>query len=219
MPRPRIYQSNARRQAAYRARRTRHRLRGKGQTDRDIAQALRYLHYALKRAGRAAGSPIETALRLQWQHCPPKNLKPASAHWLHTTDGDIWGLRLYERHYSCRDYKDGRERRLFVGPGEKMVLITPCARAVFVWRKFKDDSGQVGVCCAVFRNEGAGRSSGLILEAMNAAWERWPGERLYTFVDSEAIQSRNPGCCFKMAGWRSAGRTRGGLQILEAQPR
>jgi hypothetical protein len=61
---------------------------------------------------------------------------------------------------------------------------------------------------AVFRNEGAGRSSDLIKTAMDRAWMRWPGERLFTYVNPRKIASRNPGYCFKAAGWKRVGRTK-----------
>jgi len=58
-----------------------------------------------------------------------------------TKDGDLDCLELYERHYSAYRYADGRERKLFVGPGEKVVLRTANGDACLVWRKFIDDSG------------------------------------------------------------------------------
>ena len=72
--------------------------------------------------------------------------------WWMTRDGDRDCLALYERHYSAYRYADGRERKLFVGPGEKVVLRTERADALFVWRRFIDDSGQDGINCAVFRD-------------------------------------------------------------------
>lgn len=120
----------------------------------------------------------------------------------------------------CRHYTARRHRKVFqfVGPGEKTVLITPDALALFVWRKFIDDAvpKQTGVNCAVFRNEGPQLSSLLILAAEAVAWERWPGERLYTYVDpNKTRRKRDPGRCFLRAGWRHAGWTKGGLRILE----
>jgi DNA modification methylase len=106
-----------------------------------------------------------------------------------------------------------------VGPGEKLVLLTPRRDALFVWRKFIDDSGQQGVNCAVFRNEGPTLSSHLITEAMGIAWRRWPGARLYTYVDAGKIRSSHPGYCFRMAGWTRAGTSKGGLVVLEAPNR
>lgn len=89
-----------------------------------------------------------------------------------------------------------------------MVLLTPCARALFVWRKFISKDGQQGVNCAIFRNEGAGLSSQLILDAMQLAWQRWPGERFYTYVNPRRVLSSNPGYCFLRAGWRRCGITK-----------
>lgn len=146
---------------------------------------------------------------------PLKGREPV---WELTKDGDRDCLELYQRHYSAYRYADGRERKLFVGPGEKIVLRTPDGDACFVWRRFIDDSGQRGVNCAFFRNESAHLSSELIRQADAVADCVWPGERHYTYVDSTAIRSINPGFCFKRAGWRDCGRTKGGLHILEREP-
>jgi hypothetical protein len=135
--------------------------------------------------------------------------------WHVVKDGDPVGLWLYERHYSCYQYKDGRDRKLFCGPGEKIVLVKGGGDALFVWRKFIDASGQQGINCAVFRNESDSLSSSLILEAERVAACRWPGERLYTYVGGKSIKSSNPGCCFKKAGWKRCGTTKGGLLIFE----
>lgn len=100
-----------------------------------------------------------------------------------------------------------------------MVLLTAPADAVFVWRKFISDAGQTGVNCAVFRNEGTVRSSELIRAAVGHAWRRWPGERLYTYVAVEKINSPNPGYCFKCAGWRYCGTTKDSCKhVLELMP-
>lgn len=139
----------------------------------------------------------------------------SDAVWIEVKDGDLSGRHLYHRHYSRRRYADGRGPMLFVGPGEKMVLLTADARALFVWRKFVSMDKQEGVNCAVFRNEGAVLSSDLIRAADALAWERWPGERHYTYVNPGKVRSRNPGCCFLKAGWRKCGITKGQLLILE----
>lgn len=129
--------------------------------------------------------------------------------WYSIKDGDARGYDLMTRHYTFRQYADNRRsdpgyrnRHLFVGPGEKVVLMTPDCKALFVWRKFIDDSGQEGINCAVFRNEGPYRSSDLIKMAMAIAWEKWPGERLYTYVDPKQVESGLPGYCFFCARWR-----------------
>lgn len=145
--------------------------------------------------------------------------------WTPTKDGDPLGFAIFRRHYTFNRKRDqlsfwteGSDS-LFVGPGEKLVLI--CGElALFVWRRERyrlDD--QTGVNCAVFRNEGAGLSSDLIRQADAAAWQRWPGERLFTFVDPKRTRhKRDPGRCFLRAGWKHAGWSKMGLRILEHLP-
>ena len=138
--------------------------------------------------------------------------------WLPIKDGDERAAALYLRHYSMNQYTrdrrvmGARNRFLIMGPGEKMLLLTPDCRAVFGWRKFIDRSGQEGVNCSIFRNEGAFngavRSSDLILAAEEFAIQRWGGVRLYTYVDPSALPAgRRPGYVFEVAGWRRCGVT------------
>jgi hypothetical protein len=138
------------------------------------------------------------------------------AYWFECRDGDDVCRSIYDRHYSRIHYADGRKPKLFVGPGEKCVLITEDEKAVWVWRKFKDASGQQGINCAVFRNESSTLSSLLILDAEAVAQLRWPGERMYTYVNPRGIRSTNPGACYKKAGWTACGITKWNkLVILE----
>lgn len=96
-------------------------------------------------------------------------LWPEGRYWRHTRDGDRQALALYERHYSARRYRDGRRRRLFVGPGQKMVLLSFDGRALFA----QVSSSNPGYCflqagwrrCGVTRG-GHGRAVQLILEAL-----------------------------------------------------
>lgn len=148
----------------------------------------------------------------------------ASGPWLEVKDGNLTAAAIYDRHYSRLPKSRGNPR--FAGPGQKMVLLTPCARALFVWRKFKDlcidprtGQQQAGINCAAFRNEGAGLASDLIRAAMEAAWARWPAERFYTYVNQRRVASANPGYCFKRAGWTPCGYTASKkLLILEVLP-
>lgn len=135
--------------------------------------------------------------------------------WLPVADADSRALALYRRHYSRRQYRDHRVVRKFVGPGQYSAFLTPGCDALWVWRRFNDPSGQTGVNNAVFRREGGCpyRASDLIREAVALAWARWPGERLYTYVNPQHA-SANPGYCYKLAGWRFVGITKGGLHIL-----
>jgi hypothetical protein len=138
--------------------------------------------------------------------------------WILVRDGNVTAMHLFLRHYTARA---NRKQFQCVGPGEKMLLLTPDARAFFAWRKFKSDAGELGVNCAVFHNEGssAGRASDLIVAADRLAWERWPGERLYTYVDASKVRhKRDPGRCFLRAGWRQCGVTASGLLVFECLP-
>ena len=144
-------------------------------------------------------------------------------HWFLTKDGDRTILELYERHYSCRQYADGRARKLFCGPGEKVVLRTDSGDAGFIWRKFIDDcidqrtgERQSGINCSFFRNESGILSSELIRQADAIADCLWPDCRHYTTVSAEKTRrKRDPGRCFRKAGWVPAGTTKGGLIVLE----
>lgn len=140
------------------------------------------------------------------------------ATWVPILDGDPIAAEIYHQNYSSersRQRRIERGTKLIMGPGQKLLLATPCRRALFGWRVFIDDTGQQGVNCAIFSNRGAGLSSELIRAADAIADRRWPGERHYTYVDPLQV-SANPGYCYKMAGWRFCGRTKTrGLHILE----
>lgn len=138
--------------------------------------------------------------------------------WTTVLDGNPTAEAIFKRHYSRR-VGPRKKRGLIVGPGEKLVLLWPDARALFAWRKeqFRRD-GQKGVECAIFRNEGAGLSSELIRRADAIAFAKWPGQRHFTMVNPKKVASHNPGYCFLMAGWRRCGVTKSGLLILERLP-
>jgi hypothetical protein len=141
--------------------------------------------------------------------------------WLAVKRTDPRAYALYRRHYSAE--KGARWRRPgntnVAAAGETMVLLSQCCKALFVWLKCDPTmrlDGQIGVNCTVFRNEGAGLSSDLIREADELAFQRWPGERHFTYVDDTKIRSSNPGFCFLKAGWTKCGRSKArNLSILE----
>lgn len=144
--------------------------------------------------------------------------------WLAVNRNDPRAFGLYRRHYSFK--KGARWRRRgntnVTGSGETMVLLTPECDALFIWlhnvveRLDKQD----GVNCAVFRNEGDVLSSELIREADALAWARWPTyARHFTYVDpGEVRRKRDPGRCFRKAGWSVCGTSATGKVILERWP-
>lgn len=135
--------------------------------------------------------------------------------WYLTKDGDQSVLALYNRHYSAHQYKDGRVRRLFAGPGEKIVLRNKTGSAGFVWRNFVCDRGEPGICCAFFRNESKLLSSDLIRQADLIADAVWSCRRHYTYVDPQKVRGTNPGYVFKLAGWHECGMTKSGKLVFQ----
>lgn len=131
--------------------------------------------------------------------------------WLPSNRNDPRAYALYIRHYSAKKNKPFRKpgNTNVAGPGIPMVLITADSDALFVWLKNTVEryDKEVGINCSVFRNESAVLSSQLILEAEELAWGKWPGERLFTYVDpvetAKRRSKRSPaGKCFIAAGWR-----------------
>ena len=136
--------------------------------------------------------------------------------WVPIKDGDLRAFGIYRRHYSARPKPNGYKLRQFVAPCVHMVLLTVEQNALWVWtaEQWRKD-GQVGLNCAVFRNEGERLSSDLILSAEEWAWDKWTEQRVFTYIDGGKIRSVNPGYCFKMAGWQKCGSSSKGLTIME----
>lgn len=152
-------------------------------------------------------------------------------HWFSVSDKDVRAVDMYRRHYSAgqnrnlprqRAARQTRREGGIAGTGDYLALMTPLCDALFVWKRYPNglsiNGAQRGVVCSVFRNEGPTLSSALITEADQLAWQRWPGERLYTYVWDAKIRSTNPGYCFLKAGWRKCGRAKDRLTILEILP-
>ena len=143
--------------------------------------------------------------------------------WQRITKFDPRGAALADRHYSRR--KIGSPQ--FMPPGQTMVLLTLCGHAVFGWWRPHPDAGLKamngldGWTCTIFRNEGAGLSSELILLAeIELAREYDIGaDGLITYVWDSRVRSSNPGFCFIKAGWHRAGRSADGRKtLLQKQP-
>ncbi len=149
----------------------------------------------------------------------------ASVEWrvqqvIEAIDGNPAGLALCLRHYSCRrsckSEKVTGAQKLFVGPGEKLVHLTECGRAVVAWRKAKYRmDGQQGAECALYRNESGLPGVPILRESVCAARQKWPGERLFTLIDPSKISSQNPGFVFKQCGFFRCGMSGKGHLIFE----
>lgn len=136
--------------------------------------------------------------------------------------------------------------KTFTGVGQEIVLVTSCGRAVWACIRQKtpmavgtgrsrhraSDEAKVTDTKAryvwrnmIFRNLGAGLSSDLIRAALEMTYGEWakrygelPDERLRTEIDLKSVQSRNPGYCYKMAGWGDGVKKRGKLFLYAPPP-
>ncbi len=132
-----------------------------------------------------------------------------------TTHFDPEMARLADRHYSRRTVG----ARQFLYSGRKIVIRDAAGEVLFGW-VYPDPAmrmdGQPGYNCAIFRNESARRSSDIILECAAIAVERWGPGRMYTYVNPAKVRSRNPGYCFKAAGWRNVRGADGGIVVSKS---
>ena len=120
---------------------------------------------------------------------------------------------LADRHYSRRTVG----AKQFCYSGRKLVLRNAEGTILWVWMypdpQYRMDD-QTGYNCAIFRNESDRLSSEIILEAERSAIEKWGSNRMYTYIDPRKIKSKNPGYCFKIAGWRFERITKSGKHLL-----
>jgi hypothetical protein len=124
---------------------------------------------------------------------------------------DYESVLLADRHYSRQ--KPGTNQ--FMPPGRTIVLRSDAGDVVFGWLwQHKRDDGQQGFNCSIFRNESARQSSEIILEAEKIAVREWGQNRGFTYIDPNEV-SKNPGYCFKCAGWQFVKKTDSGLHLLE----
>lgn len=138
-------------------------------------------------------------------------------YWVVTKDGDPELETLVKRHYSRNKNSDCSKG--YIGPGRKLLLRTTRGDSVFGWRwaNFRVDNFNC-YDCTIFRREGAGLSSDMILEAEQIAIETWgppPRDGFVTYIDNRKIKSKNPGYCFKKAGWKQIGKSKTGKIILQ----
>lgn len=139
---------------------------------------------------------------------------------------------LADAHYP-RKVRKAKSSKQVAPPGRRWVLVsTVLGRALWVVCQNRDPRGTERFRCTLFRNESACRSSELIAEATQLTYERWrrrgwlaSAPPLRTEIDPlEVRRKRDPGRCFRKAGWRRVGKTDGAkkgrrdLLIFEAPP-
>jgi hypothetical protein len=135
-------------------------------------------------------------------------------------DKDV--LPLADRHYNRQSVGSPQ----FVPPGKCVVFKTPCLRAVWVtsWpiAKYVKHAWAGAWMNSLFRNEGAGLSSELIREGVSATLGEWPSPPplgMVTFVDADKTRrKRDPGRCYRKAGFKHVGFTKAGLWVFQMLP-
>lgn len=144
--------------------------------------------------------------------------------WNLSWRADPQALPLADRHYNRQ--KIGSPQ--FVPPGRCLVLLTDDADALWVtsWpiAAYVRHAWPGAMVCSLFRRESACPylASDLITAACAATLARWPDLPhlgMVTFVDpGKTRPKRDPGRCFRRAGFTPAGTTKGGLVALILSP-
>lgn len=131
-------------------------------------------------------------------------------------------MPLADRHYNRR--KVGSPQ--FVPPGRCVVLLSSGADALWVtswpFAAFVRHAWPGAWINSLFRNESAELSSELIREAIAATrflFGEPPALGMVTFVDPDKTRrKRDPGRCYRRAGFHHVGETKGGLVALQLLP-
>lgn len=143
---------------------------------------------------------------------------PAVPGWHRVWRRDPRALALADRHYSRQSHGSDQ----FMPPGRVLVLLTADGLAVWGACENLDPAGGRRWRVTIFRNEGPMLSSDLVRAATEKTRAHWiarygglPGP-LETEVDPRKTRrKRDPGRCFRRAGWVVVGRRRG-LVVLRA---
>lgn len=145
---------------------------------------------------------------------------PPASRWSLSHRFDPDALPLADRHYNRRAVGSPQ----FVPPGRCVVLLADKALWVTSWpfAEYVKHAWAGAWVNSLFRNEGAGLSSELIREAIaatRAIWPEPPPLGFITFVDAEKTRrKRDPGRCYRRAGFSHVGFTAGGLYAFQLLP-
>jgi hypothetical protein len=134
---------------------------------------------------------------------------------------DPRALPLADRHYNRQ--KPGTPQ--FVPPGRCIVLLTQDSGALWVsscpFAEFTKHAWGGAWVNTLFRREGGPRASELIIAAVaitRAIWEP-PAVGIVTFIDPLKVRhKRDLGRCYRRAGWKHVGFTKGGLWVFQQLP-
>lgn len=141
--------------------------------------------------------------------------------WIMSHRADPEAVAIADRHYNRQ--KVGSPQ--FVPPGRCLVLLGLQGKALWTtswpFAQYVKHAWAGAWVNTLFRNEGEGLSSELIIEAVKVTRSYWepPELGLITFVDGEKIKhKRDPGRCYRKAGFTHVGFTKAGLWAWQLLP-
>jgi hypothetical protein len=142
--------------------------------------------------------------------------------WRMSYRADPRALPLADRHYNRQ--KVGSPQ--FVPPGRCLVLLTEAADAVWVtswpFAQYVKHAWAGAMVNSLFRREGGPLASDLITAATAATRAHWPeipALGMVSFIDATKIRhKRDPGRCYRRAGWTHVGFTAAGLWVYQIKP-
>jgi hypothetical protein len=141
--------------------------------------------------------------------------------WHVSWRSDPQGRDIADRHYN----RQSPGASGFVPPGRCFVLTTPGALWVTSWpfpEYVKHDWPGAWINSTFRRESGTELASDMIRAAVAATRHHWPDVPdlgMITFVDPTKVRhKRDPGRCYRKAGFRLIGRTRSGLLTWQMLP-
>lgn len=141
--------------------------------------------------------------------------------WQLSHRADKSAAAIADRHYNRQHIGSPQ----FVPPGRCIVLLSLDERAVWVtswpFAEYVKHAWAGAWVNSIFRNESPVLSSELIRQAIAATRYYWepPALGIVTFVDTTKVRhKRDYGRCYRKAGFRGVGYTKGGLLALQLLP-
>lgn len=141
--------------------------------------------------------------------------------WRVSDRADPAALVLADRHYNRQ--KVGSPQ--YVPPGRCKCFLTAAEDALWVtswpYPAYVKHAWPGAWINSLFRNEGPQLSSDLIAAAVSATRAYWdpPAIGIVSFVDADKTRKkRDPGRCYRRAGWTHVGFTKAGLYAFQQLP-
>ena len=141
--------------------------------------------------------------------------------WQPSDRADPRALPLADRHYNRQSIGSPQ----FVPPGRCLVLLGPLADRLWVtswpFAEYVKHRWAGAWVNSLFRNESDWLSSDLIAHAVAATRARWtpPPLGIISFIDAAQVRhKRDPGRCYRKAGWTHVGFSEGGLWCYQQLP-